>query len=145
MPGAQLINPNGAYGGVQNDPNNGELLCAPMQSAETVTTISAGQVVSVTTAGKILQATTAVEPRLTIGIAVNAIAPGASGLVAMHGPMLNVPAQGAIAAGDLVSRSGTTAGSVASLTSAAGTTGQAIGIAINAASGNLVNVFVVKM
>lgn len=135
-----VINAGGAFGGDVGAPNQGNLT-APFQSAETSTTISKGQVVSVNTARKILQATTTVDVDLVIGVALEDIEAGGTGLVALYGIVTAVKAQGAIAAGALVIRSGTTAGSVADAGAAAD---GIIGVAIAAAASNLVDVFVYK-
>lgn len=140
MPAADIINPAGAFGQEANAPNQGALT-APFTSAEATVTINRGQVVSINTAGKILRATTSVDVDLVIGIAVENIAPGGTGLVALYGLVTNVAAQGAIAAGALVARSATTAGSVADAAVAAD---GVIGVAVAAAASNLVNIFVFK-
>lgn len=115
-------------------------------SAETATTISKGQVVSLNTSGKILQATTSVDEKLCIGVADEDIVAGALGRVVTKGVVVDVAAQGAITAGALVARSGTTAGSVASYTAAAVTDlGKMTGVAIAAAANSLVTIYVNKM
>lgn len=134
---ATITNPNGAFGQTAGAPNQGHTVL-PFKSAETTVTIAAGEVVSINTAGDILQATTAVDVNLCIGVAVERITPGNTGLVAVGGKVTNVKAQGAIAAGAVVTRSGTTAGTVMD-----GTTAETgvIGVAYSAAASSLVNVF----
>lgn len=143
MPAGQIYNPANAYG-VGTDPSSGQGVVAYFESAEASTTISAGQAVTINTSRKILQATTAVEKRLVIGVATEDITAGSIGPVAVHGLVRNVKAQGAIAAGDAVQGSGTTAGSVATVASASTEIGRYIGIAVTAAASSLVDVYVQK-
>ncbi len=144
MPSAQLVNPQGAFGYSANTPE-GTNVVGTYLSAETTTTIHRGELVSINTSGNILQATTSVEPRLVIGIAIEEIPAATVGLVCLHGYITSVPANGAISAGGLVGRSATTAGAVDAVTSAAGTQGQSIGVAVTTAASSLVNVFVAKI
>lgn len=133
-----LTNPSGAFGQAVGAGNQGAITI-PFLSAETTTTIAKGNCVSMNATGGVLQSTTTVDVDLCIGIACEAIAPGKTGLVALLGKVTAVTAQGAIAAGAVVIRSGTTAGAVAD--GAAATAG-ILGVAIAAAAGNLVDVFV---
>lgn len=141
----QLVYPGGEFG-LSGDDNFWQE-AYPYVSAEASTTILAGQVVSINTAGKVLQATTSVAAALCIGIAKNDIAAGASGLIVVRGHVLAAKAQGAIAAGKQVIRSGTTAGSVADAGTEDATliSGTVLGIAVAAAASSLVHLFVGKM
>lgn len=139
----QLANPEGAFGYTAAVDVGNHV--QPLESAESTTTISKGQVVTINTAGKILQATTTVDQKLQIGIAAEDIAAGEVGLVTILGLQKSVKAEGAIAAGALVTRSGTTAGSVASFTPAAVTDiGKVIGVAAAAAASSLVDLWVCR-
>lgn len=87
------------------------------------------------------QATTGVDTDLCRGICIDvATAAGQIVRVVTHGYVKDVAAQGAIAAGDTVGRSGTTAGSVAAVVTPS--SGAALGIALTAAASNLVDVWV---
>lgn len=134
-----LSNPSGAHGGVVGSPNQG-IVHEEFQSAEAATTIAKGSVVTITAARKVIQAV-AGATYLAIGVATEAIAPGNTGVVALYGTVVGVRATGAIAAAALVIPSATVAGTVD--TAGAATTG-IVGVAVAAAAGGLVDVFVFK-
>lgn len=112
------------------------------QAAEfkTSAAVTAKAVVAIGTTGLVAIAATNGTASLAIGVAVNAIASGASGEVCVFGIAEDVPANGAVAAGDLLKRSATTAGSVAATATPAA--GEVIGVAINASASNVVDVWV---
>lgn len=105
--------------------------------------ITAGNVVIINTDGTISPAATGSSGVLCVGIAPKAIAAGANGYVVTHGVVDNAVAQGAIAAGDVVKRSATTAAAVAA-TSAPAVLGEAIGFAVAASASGVVTIFVSK-
>jgi len=110
--------------------------------------LTGNQVVSlnVDSTGKVTKATTGVVGHRCIGIVDNSGGSSAAGdvvQVVVCGPVRNVAAQGAITAGDQVGRSGTTAGSVAAVTSDASLiAGAVVGVALTTAASNLVDVWV---
>lgn len=139
-----IMNPAGAYGGQVSDA--AFQLLFPFVSADAGALLY-GQVVSLAGANlarkTISKATTGVVAVACIGITVEAFAIGDTGLVCIHGLVPQAVAQGAIAALDQVGRSGTTAGSVATLTSDASLiAGTALGLAVSAATGGLCDVYV---
>ncbi len=133
-----LTDPVGLTGTV-GSPNQGQLH-ESFQSAEAATTIAKGSVVTITAARKVIQAV-AGATYLAIGVTTEAIAPGNVGVVALYGVVTSVRATGAIAAGALVIPSATVAGTVD--TAGAATTG-IVGVAVAAAAGGIVTVFVFK-
>jgi len=79
---------------------------------------------------------------LAVGVAIKDAAANGRAKVVVYGIAENVPAAGAVAAGDILKRSATTAGYVSATASPAA--GEAIGIAINASSSNAVDMWVCK-
>lgn len=112
------------------------------QTAQFVTSaaVTAKRVVAIGTAGLVAIAATNGTASLTVGIAQSAIASGQAGLVVTQGIAEDVPCDGTVAAGDLLKRSVTTAGSVSATATPAA--GEVIGVAINASSSNTVDVWV---
>ena len=141
-----IANVAGAYGGAVADSDFQVLM--PMLSGESSTQIGFGMCVSIQGAlgarKTILKATTGVAATAVIGIANETINAGEIGLIVIHGLIHGVAAQGAINALDQVTRSGTTAGSVAAVAAQDATlvVGTVIGLAVAAAAGNLTDVFV---
>ena len=138
MPGGQF-----GYTGDQTD----WVKAVPFVSAEAATTIARGNLVmwDTTTAGRILQHTTAGNVYRSVGIALEAIAPGQTGLVAVQGIVRDCLSSGAIAQFDTVIRSGATAGAVATdVPSVVTDIGNYVGIALTAAASNLVTLWVGK-
>lgn len=104
--------------------------------------VTAKRVVSVGTNGLVAVAATNGTASLQIGIARDAIASGAAGLIVERGIVTGCGADGAIAAGDRLKRSATTAGFVAATATPAA--GEVIAVAINASASNVVDVYVSK-
>lgn len=134
MPSTQLNNPNGAFGytGLQQK-----------GSIQTVTMLAGGAIaakapVSVTSTGTAIA--TATDGVAIIGVALNAIASGATGEVIVCGPAQGVLAGGATTLGTPVIRSATTAGYITS--SATPVTGTVVGFALGASSGGLTDIWV---
>lgn len=136
MAGKVITNPAGAFGYTDLET---QLFC---QTAPFVTSaaVTSKRVVAIGTAGTVAIAATNGTASLTIGIASAAIASGQAGLIIIGGIAEDVPCDGAVAAGDLLKRSVTTAGSVAATATPA--VGEVIGTAINASSSNTVDVWV---
>lgn len=136
MAGKVITNPGGAHGYTDLDTQLYSQT-APFRASAAIT---AKRVVAIGTGGTIAIAATDGTASLTIGIAQSAIASGADGLVVIGGIAEDVPATGAVAAGDLLKRSTTTAGSVSATATPAA--GEVVGTAINASSSNVVDVWV---
>lgn len=136
MADKQITNPQGAFG-VTDLQQKGWSLEAPMNASAAVT---AKAVVAVGTTGKVAIAATNGTASLVVGIARDAIASGNNGEVIVHGFASAVPAAGAVAAGDLLKRSVTTAGSVSATATPAA--GEVVGVAIAASASNVVDVWV---
>jgi hypothetical protein len=130
-----IANTSGAFGYAADPGHAGYEL-------KTSAAVAAKTVVSIGTTGLIATSATNGTASLCVGFAVAAIASGATGQVLINGYLAGVPCDGAIAAGDIVIRSGTTAGSVkASATPAAG---EALGTAIAASASNTCTVLVAR-
>lgn len=139
MSGSQTItNPNGAFGYSDLRTKMFSLSAEFLASAA----VAARRVVAVGTDGRVATAATDGTASLVIGIAQDAIASGDTGDVIVYGIAENVSADGAIAAGDRLKRSATTAGYVAATATPAA--GEVIGVAINASASNQVDVWVCK-
>lgn len=109
---------------------------------KTSAAVTGPAVVSIGTSGLVATAATDGTASLQIGIAVDSIASGAVGGVVIEGIAENVPCDGAVAAGDRLKRSVTTAGRLAATATPAA--GEVIAVAINASSSNTVDVWVCK-
>lgn len=134
----QLTNPVGAYGYTALSDGQ-ELTLEEYRTSTTVTTNST--VVAIGTDGRVAIAATNGVAALTIGIAQETgSAANAVIEVAIHGVVKSVPCDGAVAAGDVLIRSGTTAGSVKA--SATPSTGESLGFAIAASASNVVDMYV---
>jgi hypothetical protein len=108
---------------------------------ETSAAVTARSVVAIGTDGRVATAATNGDATSVVGIARRGTtAAGKTTGVVVKGIAEDVLAQGAIAAGALVIRSATSAGHVAS--SATPAAGTAIGVAISAASGGTVDIWV---
>lgn len=136
MAGKTIGNPGGAFGYTDLQTQLYSTT-APFRSSAAIT---GPAVVAIGTAGTIATAATDGTPSLAIGIAQDSIASGKDGVVVVNGIAENVPCNGAVAAGDLLKRSVTTAGYVAATATPAA--GEVIGVAINASSSNTVDVWV---
>lgn len=130
-----IPNANGAYGynAIEEGWNNS----IPVKASADIT---AKRVVIVTADGGCAPAATDSAVLMQLGIALEDIDQGQTGMVATQGFVADVPAQGTIAAGAGVTRSGTTAGAVAAA-GAEPAAGAIIGVAISAAADGFVDVF----
>lgn len=138
MPDAQIVNPNGAFG-VTALRSKVWSQTAPVKTSAAVV---AKRLVAIGTTGLVATAATNGTPSLVLGAVNDAIASGDTGLVVVGGMAEDMPADGAIAAGDILKRSVNTAGYVqATATPAAG---EAIGVAINASAASTVDVWIAK-
>lgn len=134
---SQIINnPNGAYGYTDLATKGWQLQGNFKASAA----ITGPAVVAIGTEGKVATAATDSTAHLSIGIAPFTCASGDTIPVILMGLAENVPIDGAAAAGVLVKRSVTTAGSVAATATPAA--GEVIGFAIAASSSNTSDVWV---
>lgn len=137
MASKTITNPAGAFGYTDLMTENFSST-APFVTTAAVT---GPAVVAINTAGNtVTTSLTNGTASLSIGIAVDSIPSGQVGLVVVHGIAENVPCTGAVAAGDLLKRSVTTAGSVSATATPAA--GEALGVAINASTSNTVDVWV---
>ncbi len=134
-----LTNPTGAFG-VTDLQSTVWSNAIPFKTSAAVT---AKRVVAIATDSNLVAlAATNGTAALCVGIAEGAIASGYVGNVIIEGIAENVPCTGTVAAGDPLIRSAATTGSVA--TSATPAAGTQIGVAINASSGGVVDVWVCK-
>lgn len=139
MSGSKIVNnPLGAFGVTDLQSKLPSLEGEFLASAA----ITAPKVVSISTAGSVATCATDATASLAVGVAIKDAAASGRAKVVTYGIAENVPAAGAVAAGDLLKRSVTTAGYV-SATATPGV-GEAIGVAINASSSNTVDVWVCK-
>ena len=136
----QLTNPLGAFGYTGLQDTLGPRVEATFVAAGTIT---AGRCVTIGTDGTISQAAASASTpagALTCGVAVNSAVAGGTVTVVVYG-LVDTVAQGTVTAGNLVTRSATVSGSVAS----AGTTiaSTVFGTAITTASdGGTVTIWV---
>lgn len=137
MAGKVITNPGGAFGYTDLQTK----LYSQTAPFVTSAAITGPAVVAIGTDGSIATAPTNGVAALTVGIAKDSIASGQAGLAVIHGVCSAVPCDGAVAAGDLLKRSATTAGRVA--TTATPAAGEVVGVAINASASNVVDVWVV--
>lgn len=135
MANQQIANPSGAFG-YTADPGLSE------REFKTSAAVVAKTVVSIGTTGLVATSATNGTAALCVGFAVSAIASGSTGQIAVNGLITGVPCDGAIAAGDIVIRSGTTAGSVK--VSASPAAGEALGTAIAASASNTCTVLIAR-
>lgn len=134
----QISNPAGALGYTDLRTK----LWAIEAPFETSAAVTAARLVAVDTTGKVATAATDGTASLVLGFAPDAIGSGKVGGVVVAGIAENVPCNGAVAAGDILKRSVTTAGYVAATATPAA--GEVIGVAINASSSNTVDVWICK-
>lgn len=126
----------GAYGYTDLQTMNAPII----EPYKTSAAITGPKVVAIGTTNLVATAATDSTASLCIGVCINSPASGGEAAVVTLGLAENLVATGAIAAGDLVIRSATTAGAVSA--SATPTAGQVLGRAINASSSNTVDVWV---
>lgn len=143
MPEAQIDNPLGAF------PVSGSTAVQSVRLGEVVipfkasTTIAALAAVSIATATfTVATAATDGTAALTRGIALNACTAGQTCMVQVRGLVRNIPVAGAVADGDTLKRSVTTAGKLSATASPA--TGEVFGVALAASAANVVDVWVTK-
>lgn len=134
MAGKTITNPGGAFGYTDLETK----LYSQTEPYRASAAVTAKRVLAVGTDGTLAIAATDGTASLCVGIAQAAVASGADGLVITGGYAEDVPATGAVAAGDLLKRSVTTAGSVSATATPAA--GEVVGVAINASSSNTVDV-----
>jgi hypothetical protein len=132
-----ITNPAGAFGYTDLQTKLFSVT-APFQASAD---IAAKAVVSIGTDGTVATAATDA-PSVAVGVAVDAISAGKTGLVVISGIAEDVPVNGAVAAGNVVKASVTTAGRVAA--TATPGVGEALAIAINASASNTVDLWVCK-
>lgn len=135
MAGKQIINPLGAFGNpVDVDQNVAEF--------KTSAAVANKAVVSIATDGTYRVATAATNGTASLvrGIAIEAAASGGLVQVATAGLVKSVPVDGAVAAGDILKRSVTTAGRLA--TTASPAAGEKVAVALAASASNVVDVWV---
>ena len=132
----QIVAPNGAFGYTAAAGGLFQVV-SEVTSAEASTTIASGDLVMWgTTLGTVLQATTASVVSRCAGIAIEAIAPGATGLIVVYGyAKANCDAAAQF---DVLEKSPTTAGRIKTVASNT-TTG--VGIALTAVASNVVDVW----
>ena len=117
-----------------------QLWSNPVPFKATATAIATHKVVSIGTTGLVAISATDGTPSLVVGITKEAIEASGTGNVIIQGIAENVACDGTVAAGDLLKRSVTTAGSVAATATPA--EGEVIGVAINASASNVVDVWI---
>lgn len=138
MADKSITNPQGAFG--YTDLEQTDYQNAP--SFKTSGVVSAKNVVVIGTNGTVAKAATGSTASLCIGIALEAGVTGDTIKVAVQGIVTGMVAEGAIAASDILKRSGTTAAAVAA--TATPGVGEGIGVAIAASSGGLVTGWIHK-
>lgn len=136
MPAGTITNPNLADGYTTVESVD---LCTEKKASAAIT---AKTVVSLGTDSKVAMSATNGTASLQLGIALRAIASGKTGTIVTSGVVENVPATGAVAAGDLLKRSVTTTGSVSATATPAA--GEVIAVAIAASASNVVTVYIAK-
>lgn len=148
MPVDNLINPIGAFGYTANAGigSTGGLVLNYV-SNESSTTIAAGDCVELTSTtsaiGKIIKSTTAAGVRV-LGVATESIPAGTVGPVQVYGLALSAACESAVAAGDLLAASTTTAGRLQTLALATTNYAKVIGVAMTAASSNTCTVYLTR-
>lgn len=141
---AQIVNPANAHP-PGNPPVGGAGVPVVLEAEYVATaTITAPAVVSSDTTGnKATTCATATTASLAVGVCtVTAATTGSNAKVVTYGVVRNVPCDGSVAVGDVLKRSVTTTGSVA--TTASPATGEKLGVALAASASNTVTMFVCK-
>jgi hypothetical protein len=134
-----ITNPAGAFGYTDLNTKLPQTVDSFVASAAITSPSTGRKVVSVNTEGKVATSATDGVAALAVGVAFDTVVSGDVAQVITAGIAENVLAQGTIAAGDSLIRSGTTAGYVAA--SATPVAGTVIGVALNASSGGTVDVW----
>lgn len=128
-----------AYGSRYNYPDNTNASTRVVLRTNTNgSTVTAKRVVCVKTDGSFEQCGTGTTARLALGVAAHNVLNTVVGSIVVAGYVSGVPCTGTIAAGDLVVRSTSTAGSVMANNSPGA--GETLGKALGTCSGSLVNV-----
>jgi len=136
MADKMITNPNGTDGYTDLQTTLFSIAAPVLASAA----VAAKRVVAFGTNGTVSTALTNGTASLNLGITVDAIANGSTGDVVVLGIAEDVPCAGAVAAGDLLKASATTAGSVSATATPAA--GEVIGVALAASASNTVDVWV---
>lgn len=136
MPGKRITNPAGAYGATASYDRTEMTL-------RSSAAITARKVVAIGTDSRVATAATNGTASLAIGVALNTVTAANQNVqVVTHGRVTSVPVDGAVAAGDVLKRSVTTAGSLAATATPA--TGESFAIALAASASNTATVWVLK-
>lgn len=134
MPSPVVGNPRGAFG----DSTGKARDHFPFKATAAV---ASKAVVAVGTTGTtVATAATNGTASLARGVALDAIASGDTGLVATRGVVTAVPVDGAVAAGDILKRSVTTAGRLAATATPA--VGETFAVALAASASNTATIFI---
>lgn len=136
MSNKQIINPLGAYG------LPAEVSSEPSEFKASATIATTAPVVAIGTDYRVATAATDGTASLAIGVTLEAGIAGETVEVVTHGLVKAVPVAGAVAAGDTLKRSVTTAGKLSATATPA--TGETFGIALAASASNVVDVWVLK-
>lgn len=136
--GRQISNPNLAYGYTGADQKLFKMVIEGVASTD----LAAGNAVQMGTTGNFTPSVTNGTASLVVGITDEAISSGKTGKVVVAGIKQSVSAAGAVAAGDVLKRSATTAGYVSATATPA--VGEALGVALAASASNVVDVWVWK-
>ncbi len=137
MPDRTITNPAGAFGYTDLQTKLFSIEAPVLASAA----VAAKRVVAFGTDGSVATAATDSTASLALGITNDAIALGETGGAVVFGIAENVPCAGAVAAGDILKRSVTTAGYVSATATPAA--GEVIGVALAASASSTVDVWVV--
>lgn len=138
MSGTKIItNPNGAFGYTADTGGT-------VQEMLTSTSVAEKAVVALSTTNtlKVAAAATDSTASLSLGIAIAAATGSQTIPVVTRGLVRSVPVAGAVAQGDILKRSVTTAGSLSATASPA--TGEAFAVALAASASNVADVWVIK-
>lgn len=133
-----VTNPQGAFG----NSALGQQLGRVIWEFDTSAAVTGPKVVSLTTEGKVATSATDGTASLCAGVALGTVASGDTAKVVVMGIVEDVPCDGAIAAGNIVKRSVTTAGSVA--VTATPAAGEALGVALAASASNLCKLYLFR-
>lgn len=135
MAGKQITNPLGAFG-------NAADVSSSVDEFKASTTVAAKAVVAIGTDYRVATAATNGTAALGIGVSLEAGVAGNLIQVATNGLVKAVPVDGAVAAGDTLKRSVTTAGKLAATASPA--TGEKLAVALAASASNVVDIWIAK-
>lgn len=144
MAEAQITNPLGAFPVSGSTAAQSTVVGPQTKEMKASTTITALQCVSIATDGTYQVAPTATNGTTSLvrGIALNSVTSGQVCDVQVAGLVKSVPVDGTVAAGDVLKRSTTTAGKLA--TTATPAFGDQVAVALAASASNVVDVWVTK-